>query len=76
MNGNVDASEQKFSIDFTKPKTKFCLILHYNGDNSYLFLDGKKSISLKLIITISKQFCKENMSENFNVTESGEVYDV
>ena len=73
MNGKVDGAEQKFSIDFTKPKTKFCLILRYNGDNSYLFLDGKKSVSLKLIIGISKQFSKENISEKFDVTESEEV---
>ena len=33
---------QKFSINFTKAKTKFCLSLHYNHDDSYLFVNGKE----------------------------------
>ena len=32
--------EQKFSINFTKANTKCCSILHNNGDNSYLFVNG------------------------------------
>ena len=27
-------------IDFTATKKKFCLSLHYNGANSYLFVNG------------------------------------
>ena len=30
-------SEKMYSINFTKHNKKFCLILHYNGRNSYLF---------------------------------------
>ena len=29
-----------YSINFTKTTTKFCLSLHYNGANSYLFVNG------------------------------------
>ena len=29
-----------YSIDFTKVNRKFCLSLHYNGANSYLFANG------------------------------------
>ena len=29
-----------YSINFTKTNTKFCLRLHYNGSNSYLFVYG------------------------------------
>ena len=36
------APEKKFSINFTKSKIKFCLSLHYNADNSYLFVNGKE----------------------------------
>ena len=39
--------KKKFSINFSKANTK-C----YNGNNCYLFVNGKKSISLKLIIKI------------------------
>ena len=31
-----------FDISFSKASTKFCLSLHYNGDNSYLFVNGKE----------------------------------
>ena len=30
------------SISFINDQTKFCLSLHYNGANSYLFVNGKK----------------------------------
>ena len=30
-------SEKMYSINFTATKKKFCLSLHYNGGNSYLF---------------------------------------
>ena len=33
--------KKKFSIDFGKANTKFCLSLHYNVDNSDLFVNGK-----------------------------------
>ena len=29
-----------YSINFTVTKKKFCLNLHYNGANSYLFVNG------------------------------------
>ena len=34
------AAEKLYSISFTKENTKFCLSLHYNGANSYLFVNG------------------------------------
>ena len=37
-NGSFGAPEKEFSINFTRAKRKFCLSLHYNGDNSYLFV--------------------------------------
>ena len=33
-------AEKNYLINFTKVNTKFCLSLHYNGDNSYLFVNG------------------------------------
>ena len=44
---NFGSSEKNFSINFSKANTKFCLSLLYNTDNSYFFLNGKKSLSLK-----------------------------
>ena len=34
------AAEKLYSINFTKENTKSCLSLHYNGANSYLFVNG------------------------------------
>ena len=50
IKGSVGTTEQKVSISFRKSKTKFSLSFHYSGNNSYLFVNGKKSISIKLII--------------------------
>ena len=36
-----------YSINFTVTRKKFCLSLHYNGANSYLFVNGKEVESLK-----------------------------
>ena len=41
INDSVGTTEKKFSIDFGKANTKFCLSLHYNGDNSDLFVNAK-----------------------------------
>ena len=34
------SAEKMYSINFSKTNTKFCLSLHYNGANSYLFVNG------------------------------------
>ena len=47
INGSFGAPEKKISIDFTKAKTKFCLGLHYNADNSHLFVNGKEIYEFK-----------------------------
>ena len=40
-------AEKLFSINFTKENTKFCLSLHHNGANSYLFVNGTEIINFK-----------------------------
>ena len=36
-----------YSINFSTNKKRFSLSLHYNGDNSYLFVNGKEIVKLK-----------------------------
>ena len=36
-----------YAINFTVTKNKFCLSLHYNGANSYLFVNGTEIIKFK-----------------------------
>ena len=40
-------AEKMYSINFTVTKNKFCLRLHYNGENSYLFVNGREIIKFK-----------------------------
>ena len=36
-----------FYRNFTDPGHKFLLSLHYNGENSYLFVNGKEELKFK-----------------------------
>ena len=38
---------KKININFSKAKTKFYLSLHYNSNNSYLFINGKEIYKFK-----------------------------
>ena len=58
--GSVGAAEKKFSINFSKAKTNFYESLHYNGDNSYLFVGGKH-------VNFSTQFLPGSLSKKFDV---------
>ena len=41
------AAEKLYSTSFTKQNTKFCLSLHYNGENSYLLVRDTGVIKFK-----------------------------
>ena len=53
INGSFVAPEKKFSINFSKATTKFCISLHYMVTIVTCLLTGKKSLSLKQIIKMS-----------------------
>ena len=40
-------AEKMYSINFAVTKKKFCLSFHYNGANSYLFVNGTEIIKFK-----------------------------
>ena len=40
-------AEKMYSINFAVTKEKFCLSLHYNGPNSYLFVNGTEIYKFK-----------------------------
>ena len=40
-------AEKIYSINFTATKKKFCLILNYNGENIYLFVNGTEVYKFK-----------------------------
>ena len=80
---NTLSAEKMYSINFTKKNTKFCLNLHYNGANSYLFVNGTGIIKSKAkdseilayllrLGNISKDWSQYNMKKTgFN----GYIYD-
>ena len=69
------AAEKIFNINFSKPKIKFCLSLHYNGDESYLHVNKTEICKFKAndntswynfcLGSISKNICKRWADWNF-----------
>ena len=45
--------EKKYFRNFTEPDVKFVLSLHYNGDDSYLFVNGRQELKFKCKTSIS-----------------------
>ena len=49
-------AEKKYSINFSKSNTTFCLKLHYNEEDSYLFVNGTDIIECKAKESERKHF--------------------
>ena len=62
-------AEKKYSINFSKSNTKFCLSLHYNGTNNYLFVNGTEihQFKAKNSKIVANPLCLGNISEDFFV---------
>ena len=77
INGSFCPPEKQF-INFSKAKTKFCLSLHYNADNSYLFVNG--SISNKFEYSDAKEvFLKGNvydLSVDYNAIDKSSILNI
>ena len=61
-------AEKMYSINFTVTKKKFCLSLHYNGANSYLFVNSKEIIKFKTKNSeiIASPLCLGNISKDWS----------
>ena len=46
-NNSTGAAEKKICINFSNANTKLCLSLHYNGDDSYLYVNKTEIYKLK-----------------------------
>ena len=57
------------SINFTFTKKKFCLSLHYNGANSYLFVNGTEIYKFKAKDSeiLVGPICLGNISKDWSV---------
>ena len=47
VNNTTIYAEKIYSLNFSAENTIFCLSLRYNGDNSYLFVNGKEVTKFK-----------------------------
>ena len=83
INDTTLYGEKIYSQNFTQPSTKFVLSLHYNGDNSYLFVNGKQELKFKTKTEslVKQKLCIGNLSDKWSTSESektglyGNIYD-
>ena len=76
-------AEKMFFKNFTDTGHKFLLSLHYNGENSYLFVNGKEELKFKAKSNqiIPKNLCLGNLSHDWTSDQStkislyGNIYD-
>ena len=61
-------AERMYSINFTVTKKKFCLSLHYNGANSYLFVNGTEIYKFKAKDSeiVASPLCLGNISKDWS----------
>ena len=57
-----------YSINFTVTNIKFCLSLHYNGANSYLFVNGTEIYKFKAKDSeiVASPLCLGNISKDWS----------
>ena len=64
-------AEKTYLINFTKSRVRFCLSLLYNGDNSYVFVNGTEICKFKAKKYETKdcqtEICLGNISRDFSV---------
>ena len=83
IDGTIIYAEKMYSPNFTVENKIFCLSLHYNGDNSYLFVNGKQVINFKAKYSEIKAYhlYLRNISKDFSASDwedtglYGNVYD-
>ena len=64
-------AEKVYSQNFTQPSKKFVLSLHYNGDDSYLFVNGKQELKFKSKTEhlVKEKLCIGNLSDQWTASE-------
>ena len=63
-------AEKMYSINFSATERRFCLSLHYNGANSYFFVNGSEMIKFKATDSElpSTLLCLGNISNDFSAS--------
>ena len=83
INDTTIYAEKMYYRNFTDPGHKFVISLHYNGDDSYLFVNGRQELEFKAKPDqlVKEKLCIGNLSDQWTTSESektglyGNIYD-
>ena len=69
LDGTKLTVEAIYTITFTQPNKRFVLSLHYNGSNSFLFVDATKIYQFRGKDSEIKDYvlCLGNISKDFTI---------
>ena len=72
INDTTLYAEKIYSKNFSAVNEKFVLSLHYNGDNSYLFVKGKQELKFKAKHEqiVREKLCLGNISNDWTVANA------
>ena len=64
--------EKNYWRNFTDPGKKIIISLHYNGDDSYLFVNGRQELKFKAKTDqlVKEKLCIGNVSDQWTARES------
>ena len=65
-------AEKNYWRNFTDPGKKYIISLHYNGDDSYLFVNGRQGLKFKAKThqLVKEKLCIGNLSDQWTASES------
>ena len=71
INDTTIYAEKLFHNNFTEFEVKFVVSLYYNGDNSYLFANGRQELKFKAKDEqiIKEKLCLGNLSSEWTTSE-------
>ena len=83
INDTTLYAEKKYLRNFTETNLKFLLSLHYNVDDSYLFVNGRQELKFKAKTDqlVKENLCIGNLSDHWTASETektglyGNIYD-
>ena len=72
INDTTLYAEKKYFRNFTENNVKFVLSLHYNGDDSYLFVNGRQELKFKAKTDqlVKEKLCIGNLSDQWTTSKS------
>ena len=75
INDTTIYAEKMCYRNFTYLGKKFMLSLHYNGDDSYLFVNGRQELKFKAKIDqlVKEKLCIGNLSDQWTTSESEKI---